>query len=96
MDPHKNLCTVCLYLSDGGAVGHARRVWALIVRIVEGFLIRGDLILPIDPVVTQLGHPFIKQVLLFNLKGGKVKNTQVFYFQSPVANLITPFVLFFR
>lgn len=73
-----NLCTACLYLSDGGAVGHARRVGALIVRIVEGFLIRGDLILLIDPVVTQLGHPFIKQVLLFNLKGRMRKNAHTF------------------
>lgn len=78
MYPRVNLCAVCFYLSDGGAVGHAGGVGALIVRIVEGFLVRGDLILPIDAMVTQLGHPFIKQVLLFNLKGRMVKNTHAF------------------
>lgn len=67
--PAINLCAARLYLSDGGVVGHAGRVGAPIVRVVEGFLIRGDLVLTKDPVVTQFAHPFIKQVLLFDLKG---------------------------
>lgn len=60
------------YLPDGGAVGHAGRVGALVVRIVEAFLVRGDLVLPVDAVVPQLGHPLIEQVLLFNLGGSLV------------------------
>lgn len=71
---HTGSFVLCFYLSDGGAVGHARGVEALVVRIVEGFLIRGNLVLPIDPVVTQLGHPLIKQVLLFKLKRCVGKN----------------------
>lgn len=65
------------YLSDGGAVGHAGRVGALVVGIVEAFLVRGDLVLPVDPVVPQLGHPLIKQVLLFNLGEGGARRVVV-------------------
>lgn len=72
---------MCFYLPDGGSVGHAGRVGTLIMRIVERFLIRGDLILPKDPVVAQLGHPFIKQVLSFNLKGRMGKKAHACCFQ---------------
>lgn len=38
--------------------------------IVEGLLVRvhGDLVLPVEAMVTQLRHPFIKQLLRFNLQ----------------------------
>lgn len=64
------LRTVREYLSDGSALSHAGRVGGGVVGIVEGLLVRahGNLILPIEPVVSQFGHPFIKQLLRFNLQ----------------------------
>ncbi len=53
------------YLSDRGNISHARGVGGGVVGIAEGLLARvhGNLILPIEPMVTQLGHPFIKLLL---------------------------------
>lgn len=70
------------------------------MRIVEGFLICGNLILPIDPVVTQLGHPFIKQVLLFNLKVEERTCTlalaSLIWFISPFTFYCSKFVLYLQ
>lgn len=60
--------TVCLYLLDGGGVRHARRVGVPSERIADDLLIRGNLLLPIDPMVTQHGHPIIKMLLFIKLK----------------------------
>lgn len=64
------LRTVREYLSDGSTLSHARRVGGGVMGIVEGLLVRahGNLILPIEPMVSQFGHPFIKQFLRFNLQ----------------------------
>lgn len=59
------LCGAQVYLSDRGTLSHAGGVGRGVVGIVEGLLVRvhGNLILPIEPMVAQLGHPFIKQLL---------------------------------
>lgn len=67
------MCCVCSaqgYLPDGCVLSLARRVGGGVVGIVEGLLVRvhGDLVLPIEAMVTQLRHPFIKQLLRFNLQ----------------------------
>lgn len=74
------LCSAQVYLSDRGALSQARGAGGGVVRIVEGLLVRvhGNFILPIESMVTQFGHPFIKQLLRFNLPSryGNQKSTQ--------------------
>lgn len=64
------LCSAQVYLSDGGTLRHARGVGGGVVGIVEGLVgrVRGNLILPIESMVAQLGNPFIKQLLGLNLE----------------------------
>lgn len=46
--------------------------------IVEGLVagVHGDLVLPIEAVVPQLGHPLIKQLLRFHLQGPSDRNQE--------------------
>lgn len=57
------------YLSGSLALVEAGRGGGGEVRAVEWFLRgqHGDLILPVQPVVTQLTDPFIKQLLRLDL-----------------------------
>ena len=54
-----------VYLPDRGTLSHTRGAGGGVVGVVEGLLVRvhGNLILPIEPMVTQLRHPFIKELL---------------------------------
>lgn len=58
------------YLSDGLTVRYRGGGGEGVMRVKERFLRRehGDLILPVKPVVTQLGDPFIKQLLGLDLQ----------------------------
>lgn len=41
--------------------------------VVEGLVagVHGDLVLPIEAVVPQLGHPLVEQLLRFHLRSGR-------------------------
>lgn len=58
-----------MYLSGSLALAEAGRGGGGVVRAEEWFLWgqHGDLILPVQPVVTQLTDPFIKQLLRLDL-----------------------------
>lgn len=59
------LCSVQVHLPQGGSLSYARGVGGGVHGVEEGFLVgtHGNLILPIEPMVAQLGNPFVKQLL---------------------------------
>ena len=63
-------CGVEVYPSDRGTLCQAGGFGGGVVGTVEGLLVRarGNLILPIETMVTHLGNPFVKQLLRLNLE----------------------------
>lgn len=67
-----------LYLPERRVLSLAGGARGRVVGIVEGLVagVHGDLVLPIEAVVAQLGHPLIEQFLRFNLQRQSDRNQE--------------------